>query len=394
MMKKLRTIVSAILICLLVLSLAGCGESEGSGENSAPEEEPQASEEEQQAPEEEPQASEESRLTVDALAAYAADQDAEVYEDQDAFVSTLLHPAHESGVEVIDGIMTLTGEDIETLFADGELNYALGLEMEYDPALTKTAYYYIDGWEEWGAWYFQTLAIDFESSDAAASYSEDLRAKLKAAFEDYTLRDVQVAVSEESTDEVSRTTATGKLGRVTVREGVYVQGPSVMILLIYENNSESADQVLTPFCEAFQIYDPQNDIPAEPEPEPAQEYSGNTIAYIINPINISEDTSNGYEAVIYKDMDSEPHVRIKYGAEDVYKPSCMYLYLDGVEVKVDELDERTWAYSSWLELNDEEQIANGVHTLEFIQYIDDDPNREQRFYQAVEFTIEDKPENE
>ena len=57
MMKKLRTIVSAILICLLVLSLAGCGGSEGSGENSAPEEEPQASEEEQQAPEEEPQAS-------------------------------------------------------------------------------------------------------------------------------------------------------------------------------------------------------------------------------------------------------------------------------------------------------------------------------------------------
>ncbi len=373
MKKKVQTIISVFLTGMLMFTLSGCGGNGNSDGSSA--------------------AHETSCLASDKLAKYAADQGASVFEDQDEFIKKFIYAQHKSGVEVIDGIMTLTGENLETLFTGGELNAAFNLEIDHDPAITKAAYYYIDGWEDWGAWWFQALAIDFESSAAAEAYGEDLRTKTKSAFEDYSSQDVQIAVSEGNDGDIRRTTASGVLNRITAREGVYIDESSVLVLAVRENNSESADQVLTPFCEAFQIHDPQNEKPAEPEPEPAQEYSGNTKAYIINPYDPTEDTSNGYEAIVYKNMDSDPPVIVNYGAEDVYKPSYMYIYLDGVEVKVDELDERTWGYSGILKLNDADQITNGVHTLEFVQYVDDDPAGEQRFYQSVEFTIEDSTDN-
>lgn len=108
---------------------------------------------------------------------------------------------------------------------------------------------------------------------------------------------------------------------------------------------------------------------------------GNGTFNITGPAGSSED---GTEMVFYPDMDSYPYADVGYELWDTDGSVLTYIYVDGIE---QDKQQAGAGYQSSIMLTEEWQVTEGAHTVEAVQYKDNDTSGDMQFYRKQEYII-------
>ena len=118
-------------------------------------------------------------------------------------------------------------------------------------------------------------------------------------------------------------------------------------------------------------------------PEGDYEEIGDGSFYLTGP---SGSTENGDEIILYPDKDTFPHAYVGYELLDMDGSVQTYIYVDGVEMDKQQVGD---GYESSIDFGDEElwAITDGEHTVEAVQYADNDTSKDMTFYRSAKYTV-------
>lgn len=104
-------------------------------------------------------------------------------------------------------------------------------------------------------------------------------------------------------------------------------------------------------------------------------------------INESGSTAEGEDIVVYPDMDWEPYANVDYECMDMNGSVLTYIYFDGVEVDKQQIGD---GLQTSISLDKKWMVTEGEHTVEAVQYADNDTSGEMIFYRLQKFTVKNK----
>ena len=81
-----------------------------------------------------------------------------------------------------------------------------------------------------------------------------------------------------------------------------------------------------------------------------------------------------------------PHAYVGYELWDMDGSVQTYIYVDGVEMDKQQVGD---GYESSIDFGDEElwAITDGEHTVEAVQYADNDTSKDMTFYRSAKYTV-------
>lgn len=97
-------------------------------------------------------------------------------------------------------------------------------------------------------------------------------------------------------------------------------------------------------------------------------------------------TKDGEEVSIKPDMSSSIYAYLDYGLEDMKGSLPTHIYIDGIEMDLQEVDGN---HLGSISLGEDEAwaLTEGDHKVEAVQFENDDPESKMKFYRSETYTV-------
>lgn len=159
----------------------------------------------------------------------------------------------------------------------------------------------------------------------------------------------------------------------------------IMVLMLTACGSEPSEEATSDHQQstAEESSSSASTSPKRDLPNGDYEEKGSGSFYLAGP---SGSTENGDEIVLYPEKDTIPHAYVDIELWDMDGSVQTYIYVDGIEMDKQQVGA---GYQGSIDFDDESlwAITDGKHTVEAVQYTDNDPSKEMIFYRSEEYTV-------
>ena len=227
--KLVSSVLAGAMAGVMVLSMSGCSLLHGSG----------------------------SKVGRNKLKEFAEEAGAVAYDDTDEFIEVFIEEDAGQNAKKIKkgGVIDLEGKDLKSFLKNSDVHGAFNIDLGYEKTMTAgTAFVRGEYNQNSETWAFIGMSIDFESADDAADYFDDIADKIDEIYDSVpSSNDTDTDDGEENGIAYFIATSTNSANDITISEGVYQNGKSVLIVVALDRQTDEGGETLCDFCEALGI---------------------------------------------------------------------------------------------------------------------------------------------